>query len=299
MKRSKKYLLTIISMLLIFTLVVGCSSKKSSNSIVREEKGVASTEPAAMPDMAPARDMDMNQSALEPEKVITTIQVSFETTEFDKTNQSLSALIEKYKAYVESSNIYNNSHYNNKSYRYGNFTIRVPKASVSSFKAELSGIGNLINESTSKEDVTKQYTDTESRLKVITVKEDRILALLEKAEKIEDIIALENQLSQIIYEKENLKSHLINLDDKVDYSTIYINIQEVEKLSNTESIETTFGTRVKNAISDSLYSFKNAMGNLLISLIYILPFILILGVLLVLAIKIFDRIRKNNDKKLG
>lgn len=68
---------------------------------------------------------------------------------------------------------------------------------------------------------------------------------MEKAEKIEDIIALENQLSETIAEKESLKTSLINIDDKVDFSTINIEIQEVEKLSNAETIETTFGTRIK------------------------------------------------------
>ncbi len=51
------------------------------------------------------------------------------------------------------------------------------------FKSSLNGVGNIISESTNKEDVTRQYKDTESRLKVIETKEERILALLSKAEK--------------------------------------------------------------------------------------------------------------------
>ena len=39
----------------------------------------------------------------------------------------------------------------------------------------------------------------------------------------EDIIALENQLSTIIYEKENLTINIKDMDDKIDYSTSILN----------------------------------------------------------------------------
>jgi hypothetical protein len=243
-------------------------------------------------------DMAAEESALEPEKVITTINLEFETTEFDQTTNDLMKLVEKYKAYVENSNISYNQYYNNKSYKYAQFVIRVPKDDVMSFKTELNGIGNMISENTNKEDVTKQYRDTESRLRVVTTKEERLLALLEKAEKIEDIIALENQLSEVIYEKESLQSSLITIDDKVDFSTVRVNLQEVERLRNAETVETTFGTKIKNAIEGSLYGFKNSMQNLFISLIYILPFLTILAIALFviyLVIKKFGKFR-NKDK---
>lgn len=311
MFKSRKVLLILISILLIISLVAGCSSQKSTSN----DSAIGGAPSAPMPDMGgPQReesgtdnkgDIAPSQpstvpSPLEPKKVITTIQMEFETTEFDKTTKSLDLLIDKHKAYVENSNISNYSYYNNKSYRMGSFTIRVPKDSADKFKSELIGIGNMTSESTSKQDVTSHYTDTESRLKVITVKEERILALLEKAEKIEDIIALENQLSSIIYEKENLKSSLIVLDDKIDYTTFYLNIHETEKLSDSVTIETSFATKVKNAINNSLYSFKKTMQNLTISLIYGLPFLIVLALVLFVAYKLvhwFRKIRINKHKE--
>ena len=308
MFKSKKGLLILISIFLILSLISGCSSQKSSEDI-----SDGSSPQVGAPDFngGPVREDSLIDNKgeivpnapntvpgpLEPKKVITTIQMMFETTEFDKTASNLNTIIEKYKAYVENSNISNNSYYNNKSYRFGSYTIRVPKTSVDQFKSELSGIGNMTSESTSKEDVTSQYTDTESRLKVITVKEERILSLLGKAEKIEDIIALENQLSQIIYEKESLKSSLISLDDRVDYSTFYLSIQETEKLSNAETVETTFATKMKNAINDSMYSFKKTMQSLTISLIYLFPFLIILGVILFVGFKLLNKRRIKKDKE--
>lgn len=300
MKRSKKLLFIGISLILVISLIAGCSSSKSDNSFtggVAESPGMA---PApSMPQEMPTEEKGMDNdfggapSPLEPEKVITTIYVNYETTEFDKSSDELDKLIEKYKAYIEYSNISYNQYYNNTSYRYGEFVIRVPKDNVTSFKTELHLIGNLRSESTNKQDVTKQYRDTESRLKVVEIKEARLLALLEKAEKIEDIIALENQLSEVIYEKESLKSSLLTLDDKVDFSTVHIGIQEVAKTTATETVDTSFWTKVKNAFGDSIYGFGNSVQRLIISLIYVLPFLVIVGVIIVIAIKLFKKYNKN------
>lgn len=304
MKSRKKLIFSVVSIFLILTLIVGCSgSEKSiSQSSNSSDRGVAES-PAEAP-MAPnpeeAKDMDSlvgGKSPLEPEKVITTIYLGFETTEFDKSNEELTKLIEKYKAYVEYSNISYNQHYNNVNYRYGEYTIRVPKDNITSFKTELGIIGNLRSENTSKQDVTKQYADTESRLNVIEIKEGRLLALLEKAEKIEDIIALENQLSQVIYEKESLKSSLLNLDDKVDFSTINVNIQEVAKTTATENVDTTFATKMKNAINDSLFFFKDTLQNLIILGIYLLPFLVILVLVGYAFYKLGKKFKKNRPNK--
>lgn len=289
MKRWSKFIILAFSLILILSFI-GCSSTNKSADSIRNEATYDSGSTSGAG--APQEDYDSIEqefSELGPEKVITTIDLEFETTEFDQTTDELMKLVEKYKAYIENSNISYNQYYNNKSYKYGSYVIRVPKDDVIRFKTELNGMGNMISESSSKEDVTKQYRDTESRLRVITTKEERILALLEKAEKIEDIIALENQLTEIIYEKENLQSSLMNIDDKVDFSTLRINIQEVEKLRNTETVETTFGTKIKNAIEDSLFGFKDGLQNMVIGFIYIAPFLILLGVLSYVVYRVFKR----------
>ena len=297
MKKPNKYLPLFLSSLLIILLLTSCGSKDASSNSQEDTGGAPSiTDNITSPEEGKGEEL----SPLEPEKVITTIQMDFETTEFEKTIESLTQIIQGHKAYVENSNSSYNQYYNNKSYKYATYTIRVPKDQVSNFKNALIGIGNMTQESTSKEDVTKYYKDTASRLKVVTTKESRLLALMEKASKIEDIIALENQLSQTIYEKEQLQSTLSGIDDQVDFSTVHINIQEVEKLTNAESPSTGFGTRVKNAFSDSLYRFNIGIQNFVISLIYLAPFILLIGLLaffVYLLTKKFKLFKNHKNKK--
>jgi len=300
MKGFKKYFVFLLSFVLILSILAGCSGSLKEQT--------SSDNMASPPGMTPDMNEDKGEgsfgngnftkSPLEPDKVITNISLNIETTEFEKSNASLNELIAKYQGYVEASNISYNSYYNSKSYRYGNYIIRVPKDNIQNFKTDVAILGNITSENTNKQDVTKQYTDTESRLKVLEVKQERILTLLEKATVIEDIIKLEDQLSNVIYEIENLKASLLTLDDKVEYSTFNLGIQEVEKLSTAETVETTFGEKIANAIRDSIYSFKKTTENLIIGLIYMLPFIIIIGVIGFVVGKLFMTYkRKDIDKK--
>lgn len=292
MRKLRRYFLLSIILTLVLVLSVGCGAKQSEprNVAIEDRDHMAPEE--ASEDIGTNEEMGFEKdekSPLEPEKVITTIYMDFETTEFEKSSQSLNNAIKKHGGYVENSSVDYGQYRNNKRYRNAFYVIRVPKDKVLDFKSELKGVGNISSESTNKEDVTKQYRDTESRLKVLEVKEERILALLSKAEKIEDIIKLEKELSEVIYEKEQLKTNLMNIDDKVDFSTLEINIREVEKLTTQDTVETKFSTKVKNVFNDSLYFFKRALEGLIILLVYILPFAIVIGVIAYFVAKFWKR----------
>ena len=53
------------------------------------------------------------------------------------------------------------------------------------------------------DDVTLRYVDVDSHKKALETEQERLLALLEKAENVEDIITIENRLSDVRYELEN------------------------------------------------------------------------------------------------
>lgn len=287
MRSSKKIILILISIILVVSIMVGCGAQKSemsTNDMAATERDFSESS------MEEESSVDFgSDSPLEPDKVITTIDLQFESTEFDESNEELNKIIEKHQGYVEYSNI----SFSSRNYRNGDYVIRVPKGNVQNFKTALNTVGNKTRESLNKQDVTKQYTDTESRLRVLEVKEKRILALMEKATKIEDIIALETQLSEIIYEKEKLQSSLMDLDDKVDFSTINLYIQEVEKITSTTTPHTTFGAKIIDAINNSIYFFKDTLQRLIVFLIYLLPFIVMLVIIGFPIYKLIVKYKKN------
>ena len=278
--------------LLLFLFNMGCSAKSTEFSR----------------DMAPNMDLaessshsemlkldgDAKRSSLEPEKVITNVYLTLETLEFEATTNQLGQLISKYNGFVENSNIYSNHHVGDKILKNGQYTVRIPKENVEPFMKDTQGIGNLVSQNTSIQDITKQYYDTESRLNVLKIKEERILALLEKADKIEDVIAIENQLSDIIYQKENLTKSILDMDDKVSYSTVSLNISEVEKLTNGVTKETSFATKLANAWKDSLYFFKIGIEQFIISAIFVLPYLFLIAPFAFIAYKVIQKKNKSN-----
>lgn len=304
MKRNKRFLLFSLSLIIILSMISGCSSQKSSPNVAPESAQDSATEEYGgftSGDSVESEDMDSERdnSNLEPTKVIVRFFINMETIEFDKSISTLEDLISKNKAYVENSSTSLGSYYDQNSYRSAEYIIRVPKDNIDNFINETGSIGKITNKEESKEDVTMHYRDTESRLNVLTIKEERILNLLKKAEKMEDIIALENSLSDIIYQKESLTGVLKNLDNKVDFSTVTISLREVQKLSTQDSSKTGFMERISNALSDSLYRFKINIENLLIGLIYALPAIIILAILGYGGYRlshVYMRKRSNKDK---
>lgn len=289
MKGFKRGSLMFLALLLIISITAACGAKQASPS----ESVMDSSPSVATEDMAYEERGD---SSLEPEKVITTIYIDLETREFDETDKILRDNIKKHKAYVENSNVNYTSAGKGRRYKNAYYLIRVPKDQVADFTKDLAQIGTIVSESTHKEDVTRQYRDTESRLRIIETKEARILALLEKAEKIDDIIKLEDELNKTIYEKENLQTSLIHLDDRVDFTTFEVRIREVERLSSGEGLDTGFLTRVKNAFANSTYVFRAAMEKFLLGLIYLLPFIVVAGIIAYPVVR-FMKKRKTNNKK--
>lgn len=292
MKSFKKLSLIILSVILILSLLVGCSSSKNSSD---NESIVTSPE-------SPSETQEFTGekgSSIEPEKVITTITMNIETLEYEKTLDKLNQFIEANDGYVVNSQV----SYDNKisaryrEYdRYAYYEIRIPKDKVSSFKKSLPDIGNITNEYTSKQDVTKYYKDTESRIKVLETKEERLLSLLERAEKIEDILAIENQLSDVIFQKESLKAELQGLDERIDFSTFYISIYEVNKLSSSAGVNAGFFTKLKAAFNDAINKFYIFIEQLVLFIVSNIFFIILLGVIIYVIVKYG---MKRNKKKIN
>lgn len=88
----------------------------------------------------------------------------------------------------------------------------------------------------------------------------------------EDIITLENSLTETIAEKEALTRSNLNIDDRASYSSFTISINEVGVVGDRqEPIELSFGTRLANALADSWFNFTRSLQNIIISLVYSLP----------------------------
>ena len=99
-------------------------------------------------------------------KLIRTIYLSLQTTEFDSVLSDLSTKTTELGGYIENSSISGNSYYY-QSTRYASYTIRIPSDQLDQFVDIVSELGNVTQKNESVEDVTLQYVDVESRKKAL------------------------------------------------------------------------------------------------------------------------------------
>lgn len=225
-------------------------------------------------------------------KLIKNVNMSVETQDFDGLLPLIEEKVAGLGGYIENSNVYNGSTYRTyQEFRYASLTIRIPQEQLEDFIRDMQGVSNVTSCNRSVQDVTLTYVDLESHKKALQVEQERLLELLEAAENVEDIITIESRLSQVRYEIESMESQLRSYDNQVDYSTVYMDIEEVEIL--TPVVEETTGERIVRGFTDSVKDvgkgIKEFFVELIIHLPYIVEWVIILAVVIFIIVKLARR----------
>lgn len=231
------------------------------------------------------------------EKIIKYVDLNVETQDFDNLINTIKDEISRLGGYDEKTEISGNRYNSRNNNRYAHIVARVPKDRLDEFVEIVNEEGNVVNESSSSENVTLDYVDTESRKKSLEIEQERLFSLLEKTETLEDIVTLESRLSSIRYELQMYETQLRTMDNKVDYSTVTITINEVERMTPTQDKETVF-TRISNGFSKTMYDISEGLKNFLVWFVVNLPYIIIWAFIIIGTVLIIRKtLRKRNNKK--
>jgi len=178
--------------------------------------------------------------------------------------------------------------------------VRIPSKEYETFLSELDGVGKIISKSTSVDNISQQYYDTTAQIEALQIQEKNLLAMLEKCESIEDMITVEQRLSEVQYELNSLQTTRRYMDMDVAYSYVNISISEVmEYRKDSETVKrNTFMDRLKHTIVSTGRGFLNFLEGLLFLSIGLLPYILIILVLYKIFFhKKLQRIRQEQRAK--
>lgn len=228
-------------------------------------------------------------------KLIKNVYMDVETEEFDKLVPRIENKVEALGGYIENMNLYNGSSAYEDYNRSADMTIRIPKDRLDEFVSEVAEISNVVSKNESVEDITLQYVDLESHKKALETEQERLLALLEQAETMEDIIAIEERLSQVRYELESMESQLRTYDNLVDFSTVNISISEVERLTPVEEISDM--QRMTQGFVRSVGNLLQGIKNFFIGLVICLPYLLFLALIIFAIVRLVRMLIKRNEKK--
>ena len=228
-------------------------------------------------------------------KLIRTVSLSLETKEFDSVLTNLSTKTTELGGYIETSTVNGNS-YSHHSTRYASYVIRIPADKLNEFVEVVSELGNVTQKNESVEDVTLRYIDVESHKKALETEQERLLELLSKAENMEEILTIESKLSDIRYEIENYESQLKTMDNQIDYSTVSVYVDEVERVTDTG--EKGFFEEIKERFGNSLYVVARGIRGLVIGILGSLPILIVCGgVIAVVVIVVRKILKKRNMRK--
>ena len=212
-----------------------------------------------------------------PSKIIVTTSLEMESNDLTKTLDQLNSAVLKVSGYVQTSHVYNDDSYSSHS---AYIVVRVPADRYDEFMEAAEGYGNILSVCTSTDDITTSYYDLQSRLESLKQQRERVMEFYKQAESIEELILVEERLSEIDSEIAAKEIVMKNYDLLTNYSTVTFNIEEVNKYTDTRD---SFLTRLAAAFSDSLSGFLFFLENALFALIHGFWYVLLIIALIMIV----------------
>jgi hypothetical protein len=109
----------------------------------------------------------------------------------------------------------------------GTIVIKVAPENLDRFLQKARDLGELKNQTVGTEDVTKNYFDTDARLRNAKRMEERLLEMLQKnTGKVADLLQVEKELGRVREEIEKMQGELKYYDTLVQYATVTISLAE-------------------------------------------------------------------------
>ena len=298
MKHNKHWLAAALAAALFAGLFTGCggsSGATATSSAAIQEVAGAAMEDAANGTGSGAGVTDLDSGALTPQdsrKIIYNATLWLETKQFDQASADLLEAASQAGAYVQSSESSGSAEQGNRSVYY---TLRVPAENYSEFLNAAAQAANLIRRSESSQDVTAEYVDLEARLASLEQQRQRLDELAAQAESLEDLLAIESQRSEVQYQIESYTGQRNVLQDQISYSTVDVYLDEVTELTPQSP---SFISRVGSAFRGSWNGFVSVVQELVIGLIYLLPFLVVAAVVIALVVLLARRAAKKRPQSV-
>jgi hypothetical protein len=283
-------------LLLVAALALGaCSSAAAPTQSAYDESKAVGGAPvmsppeaareAEMPAAAPGMDASTTNSQTAQQRiVIKNGSMSVVVTDPGATMAMISSMAEEMNGFVVSANLYKEVASNGAEVPRASVTIRVPAERMTEAidRIKSQSPQDPLNENITSQDVTSDYVDLQSRLKNLEATEVELTRIMQEATRTEDVMAVYSQLVSIREQIEVIKGQIKYYDEAAALSSI-----AVELIADAAVQPIAIGGWqpqgvAKDAI-ESLVSTMQGLGSALIWIvIYLLPVLLVLGLIFVL-----------------
>ncbi|MBA7502730.1 hypothetical protein ES706_01323 [subsurface metagenome] len=174
-------------------------------------------------------------------KIVKTGHITLEVADIAETMGKVAEVADELGGYVVSSHKYEEEKETS-----GSIRIRVPADRFDEAFDRLRQLAIAIPyESTEARDVTEEYVDLQARLHNLEATETQYLALLEKAETVEEMLMVQQALSNVRGEIERIEGRIKYLERTSDMALIEVSLKETRGLAEPWSISDAFKSAVR------------------------------------------------------
>ena len=108
----------------------------------------------------------------------------------------------------------------------GEFTLRVPAGRFAAALKDAEAIGTVRQRQISAQDVTEEFVDLEARRRNLERHEHQLLSFMDRATKVADLLAIEQELSRVRGQIEQIAGRLRYLSHNVEMASITVSLSE-------------------------------------------------------------------------
>lgn len=143
---------------------------------------------------------------------------------------AIAAMAAEMGGFVVSSNVWQNTLSNGAKVPHASITIRVPAERLDEALDRIkSGVGEILSENVSGQDVTSEYTDLASRLRNLEAAEAQLQEIMDEATKTEDVLQVYNNLVSVREQIEVIKGQMQYYEQAAAMSMISVDISGDEE----------------------------------------------------------------------
>jgi hypothetical protein len=265
-------------------LLVGCSEATRSNSrnyaqpskdAMSEDFAPAASSTPPAPGAAPGSPAPgVPIPPAIPRKIIYNAQVELVVESVASTAEALSRLIKENGGYLSDSDVQSYSHMQQQA----TWKVRVPVERFDAFLAAVARLGELQKRHLDSQDVTQEFYDLEARIANKQEEEKRLIKhLADSTGKLEDILAVERELSRVRGEVEQMQGRLRYLANVSALSTVAITATEVKDY--VPPVSPDFGTRIARTFRESVERLAEFIQGVVIVVVAATPWIPVVAAL--------------------
>jgi Domain of unknown function (DUF4349) len=202
----------------------GASSAPATGEVQRSATSGASaaadtSRSGATPSQANPNPLPDTSAQLLDRMVIRTAQLTVEVQDMEQALAQARAIASRNGGFVSASSTHVEK-VNDQDRMVADLTLQVRSQSADAAVSDLRALGKVTSETSGSQDVTEEYVDLDSNLRNLQASEAAILKLLDRASQIQDVLALQRELSTVRGQIERIQGRKTYLERRTDMATI-------------------------------------------------------------------------------